>query len=228
MKVIITGTTGMVGEGVLFECLAHPQVSEVLSVSRRPTGLSHPKLKEYIVHDFLSLQGNHTQLIGYDACFFCAGVSSVGKTESEYTRITYDTTLQFARSVNPNPQMSFVYVSGAGTDSTEKGKLMWARVKGKTENDLMKLPFGRTFAFRPGFIEPSAGQHHILKYYKYVSWLSPVLKVVLPNMISTMSQLGQAMLYAARNGYEKNVVEVRDIRILAKRSMDDGPWTIDN
>jgi uncharacterized protein YbjT (DUF2867 family) len=218
MKVIITGTTGMVGEGVLIQCLAHPGVTGVLSVSRRPTGLSHPKLKEYIVDDFLSLQGNDTQLTGYDACFFCAGVSSVGKTEPEYTRVTYDTTLHFARSVNPNPQMSFVYVSGAGTDSTEKGRMMWARVKGKTENDLIKLPFGRTFAFRPGFIEPSAGQRYVLKYYKYVSWLSPLLKVALPNMISTMSQLGQAMIYAAQNGYEKNVVEVRDIRILAKRA----------
>jgi nucleoside-diphosphate-sugar epimerase len=130
MKIIITGTTGMVGEGVLFECLAHPQITEVLSVSRKPSGVTHPKLKEYIVPDFLALQENDEKLKGYDACFFCAGVSSVGMKESEYTRITYNTTLNFAKAVNPNPQMSFVYVSGSGTDSSEKGKLMWARVKG--------------------------------------------------------------------------------------------------
>jgi len=137
MKVIITGTTGMVGEGVMLECLNHTQITEVLSVSRKPTGLSHPKLKEYILADFMMLQENDETLKGYDACFFCAGVSSVGMKEEEYRHITYDTTLHFAKALNPNPQMSFIYVSGGGTDTTEKGRMMWARVKGKTENDLM-------------------------------------------------------------------------------------------
>ncbi len=138
MKVIITGTTGMVGEGVLFECLGSPELTEVLSVSRKPSGAEHPKLKEYIVPDFLSLKENDEKLKGYDACFFCAGVSSLGMKEDDYRRITYDTTMNFARATGPNPGMRFIYVSGGGTDSSENGKLMWARVKGKTENDLMR------------------------------------------------------------------------------------------
>jgi uncharacterized protein YbjT (DUF2867 family) len=218
VKVIITGTTGMVGEGVLLECLAHPQVTEVLSVSRRPAGVTHPKLKEYIVRDFLSLKEADEKLKGYDACFFCAGVSSIGMKEPEYTRLTYNTTLAFAKAVNPNPQMSFVYVSGSGTDSSEKGRSMWARVKGKTENDLMKLPFKQVFAFRPGVMIATEGQKNVLKYYKYFTWLFPLLKAVSPNFINTLRQVGQAMIHAARNGYEKNVVEVKDITILANRA----------
>jgi len=220
VKIIITGTTGMVGEGVLLEGIVHPQITEVLSVSRKPTGVTHPKFKEYLVPDFLSLKEGDEKLQGYDACFFCAGVSSVGMKEAEYRRITYDTTLTFAQAVNPNPGMSFVYVSGGGTDSTEKGRMMWARVKGKTENDLMKLPFKQVFAFRPGFMVATGGQRRVLKYYKYVSWLFPVIKVVLPNMINTMNQVGQAMIYAAQHGYEKNVVEVKDITILANRAKE--------
>jgi len=220
MKVIITGTTGMVGEGVMLECLAHPQVTDVLSVSRKPTGVAHPKLKELIVANFLSLEEHDNRLAGYDACFFCAGVSSVSMSEPEYTRITYDTTLRFARAVHPNPHMSFVYVSGGGTDSSEKGRMMWARVKGKTENDLMKLPFKQVFAFRPGLMEATANQKNVLKYYKYVEWLFPIVKIILPNMINTMSQVAQAMIYAAQNGYEKNVVEVKDITVLAKRASE--------
>lgn len=203
MKVIITGTTGMVGEGVMLVCLAHPQITEVLSVSRKPNGHSHPKLKEYIVSDFLSLQANDEKLKGYDACFFCAGVTSIGKKEPEYTRITYDTTLTFAKAVNPNPQMSFVYVSGAGTDSSEKGSLMWARVKGKTENDLMKLSFKKAFAFRPGFMKAVRGQQHLLKAYKYFAWLYPVLKIVFPNGVNTLQQVAYAMIEASQNSYEK-------------------------
>ncbi len=205
----------MVGEGVLLECLAHPQVNEVLSVSRRAAGLTHPKLKEIIVPDFLSLAENDERFSGYDACFFCAGVSSVGMKEEEYKRITYDTTMQFARSLNPNPDMSFIYVSGGGTDSTEKGRLMWARVKGKTENDLMKLPFKQVFAFRPGFIKVTREQRFVPKFYYYISWLYPLFKIVMPNIISTMTQVGIAMINAVQNGYEKNVIEVKDIKILS-------------
>ena len=219
MKVIITGATGMVGEGVLIECLAHPQVTDVLSVSRRSTGVTHPKLKEYIVPDFLSLKKDDERLNGYDACFFCAGVSSVGMTEADYTRISYDTTMAFAKAVSPNPQMSFVYVSGGGTDSTEKGRVMWARVKGKTENALMQLPFKQAFAFRPGFMGPTEGQRNVLTYYKYLSWLFPVIRIIMPNIITTMSQVGQAMIQAAQKGYEKNVIEVKDIRILSERAL---------
>ncbi len=156
MKIIITGATGMVGEGVLLACLENAQITEVLSVSRKTTGYAHPKLKEYIVSDFLSLEETDEKLKGYDACFFCAGVSSVGMSEADYTKYTYDTTLNFAKAVSPNPQMTFVYVSGAGTDSTSNR--IWVRVKGKTENDLMKLPFKNVFAFRPGAMEPYKGQ----------------------------------------------------------------------
>jgi len=215
MKIIITGTTGMVGEGVLLECLNHPEITEVLSVSRKPSEIAHSKLKEYIVADFLSLQENDEKLKGYDACFFCAGVSSVGMKEEEYRRVTYDTTMNFARAVNPNRQMTFVYVSGGGTDSTEKGRMMWARIKGKTENDLMKLPFKQAFGFRIGFLIPNAQQKRVLKYYNYISWLTPIIKVVFPNIITTMKQVAQAMIYVSKNGYKNNVIYVKDIKLMA-------------
>ena len=208
----------MVGEGVLLECLNHPEIEEILSVSRKPAGIEHPKLKEYIVTDFLSLQENDTMLKGYDACFFCAGVSSVGMKEEEYRRITYDTTLNFARAVNPDPRMSFVYVSGGGTDSTEKGRIMWARVKGKTENDLMKLPFKRAFGFRIGFLIAAPQQKRILKYYKYISWLIPAIKIFFPNIISTMKEVANAMIYVSQKGYERNVIYVRDIKAMARKN----------
>jgi uncharacterized protein YbjT (DUF2867 family) len=218
MKVIITGTTGMIGEGVLLECLNHNQIEEVLSVSRKPTGIIHPKLKEYIVDDFLSLRENDEKLKGYDACFYCAGVSSVGMKEEEYSRITYDTTMNFAKAIGPDPRISFVYVSGGGTDSTEKGRMMWARVKGKTENDLMKLPFKQTFGFRIGFVIPGPQQKRVLKYYNYLTWLIPVIKLVSPNIISTISQVALAMIYASQNGYKTNVIFVKDIKLMAKAS----------
>jgi uncharacterized protein YbjT (DUF2867 family) len=218
MKVILTGSTGMIGEGVLIEALAHPQITEVLSVSRKPSGKSHPKLKEYIVPDFLALKANDEKLKGYDACFFCAGVSSVGMKEAEYTRVTYDTTINFAKAVHSNPRMSFIYVSGGGTDSTEKGRMMWARVKGKTENDLMKMPFKQAFGFRIGFVQPAKGQQHVLKYYNYISFLVPLIKLLFPGIISTMKQVTQAMIYVSQNGYERNVIYVKDIRLMSKKS----------
>ncbi len=205
----------MVGEGVLLECLNHPEITEVLSVSRKPAEITHSKLKEYIVADFLSLQENDEKLKGYDACFFCAGVSSVGMKEEEYRRITYDTTMNFARAVNPNRQMSFVYVSGGGTDSAEKGRMMWARVKGKTENDLMKLPFKQAFGFRIGFLIPNPQQKRVLKYYNYISWLTPIIKLVFPNIITTMKQVALAMIYVSKNGYKNNVIYVKDIKLMA-------------
>jgi len=217
MKVIITGTTGMIGEGILIECLNQPQITEVLSVSRKPTGIAHPKLKEYIVADFLSLHENDEKLKGYDACFFCAGVSYAGLTEVEYIRISYDTTLHFAKCLNPNPQMSFVYVSGGGTDSTEKGRMAWARIKGKTENDLMKLPFKQAFGYRIGFVVATNGQKRVLKYYKYIAWLFPFIKIVLPNIISTMNQVALSMIYASQNGYKQNVIYVKDIKAMASK-----------
>ena len=217
MKVVITGTTGMVGEGVLLECLNHPEITEVLSVSRKPAGITHPGLKEYIVPDFLSLKENDENLKGYDACFFCAGVSSVGMKEGEYRRITYDTTMNFAKALNPNPGMSFVYVSGGGTDSTEKGRMMWARIKGKTENDLMKLPFKQAFGFRIGFLIPNPQQKRVLKYYNYISWLLPIIKILFPNVITTMKQVAEAMIYVSKNGYQNNVIYVKDIKAMSEK-----------
>lgn len=208
----------MIGEGVLLECLQHPQIGEVLSVSRKPCGVEHPKLTEYLVPDFLALRPNDPVLTGYDACFFCAGVSSVGMSEEAYERLTYDTTIAFARATGPNPQMSFVYVSGGGTDSSEKGRLHWARVKGKTENDLMKMPFRQAFGFRIGVVEPAPGQKRVLRYYKYFAWLIPVLKVLLPKTVSTMGQVAHAMIEVSQNGYPENVIQVSDIAMLSRQN----------
>jgi uncharacterized protein YbjT (DUF2867 family) len=211
-KIIITGTTGMVGEGVLLECLSHPQVSAVLSVSRKSAGMSHPKLKEYIVPDFLSLKEDDANLKGYDACFFCAGASSIGLKEAEYSRVTFDTTTHFAKVLlKQNPQMTFIYVSGAGTDGTEKGRVMWARVKGKTENTLAAMPFKKVYNFRPGFMKLTPGQKNALSLYKYIGWMFPFFAIVLPNMTSTLKQVGQAMINCLIIGCDKQTLEVKDI-----------------
>lgn len=208
----------MVGEGVLLECLADSRISEVLSVSRKPTGMAHPKLKEYLVPDFLSLQEQDEKLKGYDACFFCAGVSSIGMKEEEYSRITYDTTLHFATVLaQQNPNMVFIYVSGAATDSSEQGRLMWARVKGRTENALLQLPFKSVHNFRPGIMKPTPGQKRTLSLYKYLGWLFPFLKRVYPNGTSTLSKVGQAMIKTLTVGTDKQILEVRDINALSHR-----------
>lgn len=214
-KIILTGATGMVGEGVLIECLEHPQVSEVLSISRRSSGRSHPKMKEYLVPDFLTLKEEDENLKGYDACFFCAGVSSLGRKEEEYRRATFDTTIHFARVLlKQNPQMTFIYVSGAGTDSSEQGKLMWARVKGRTENTLAKMNFKKVYNFRPGFMKLTSGQKNALKMYKYVGWMYPILKALAPNSVSTLKQVGQAMINILIRGSDRPILEVRDINQL--------------
>ena len=216
IKVILTGATGMVGEGVLLECLAHPEVAEVLLVGRKAFGRVHPKLKELVVPDFLHLDGVRDQLSGYDGCFYCAGVSSVGMKEPEYTRVTYDVTLQFAEVLAElNPGMVFDYVSGAGTDSSEKGRVMWARVKGRTENALMRLGFRRVYAFRPGYIGATEGQRNVPSYYKYFALLIPVLYRVLPTHGCTMREVGLAMISSVLVEYPKQVLEVKDIKALA-------------
>jgi hypothetical protein len=218
IRAIITGTTGMVGEGVLHECLRSPDVESVLIISRKPLGLSHPKLKEIIHADFLNLAPIEGQLAGYNACYFCLGVSSIGMKEPEYTRITYDLTMHVAQTLSRhNPDMTFCYVSGASTDSTEKGRIMWARVKGKTENDLMKLPFDQVFAFRPGYMHATPGLKNTLPLYKYVSWLYPILKAVAPNTVSRLSQLGQAMINVTKYGFDKKILEVKDINAVGDR-----------
>ncbi|RYD86662.1 MAG: NAD-dependent epimerase/dehydratase family protein, partial [Sphingobacteriales bacterium] len=168
LKVIVTGATGMVGEGVMHECLLHPDIAEVLIIKRRPAGFNHPKLKEIIHADLADISSLESQLTGYDACYFCAGVTSLGKNEEEYTKLTYDLTIGFAKTLaKVDPDMTFCYVSGTSTDSTEKGSVMWARVKGKTENDLAKLPFKKVYNFRPGFMKPTPGLKNTLGLYKY-------------------------------------------------------------
>jgi len=218
IKAILTGATGMVGEGVLHECLQHDDVEEVLVIGRRPCGIIHPKLKEIIHPDFYYLAAIENQLTGYSACFFCLGVSSVGMKEEEFYKPTYLLTMNFATTlVSRNPGMVFCYISGAGTDSTEKGRMMWARVKGKTENDLMKLPFRKVYNFRPGVIQPTKGLKNTLPYYKYLGWLLPVIKLVAPKYISSLRELGLAMIYSVTKGYEKQILEVKDILILSKK-----------
>ncbi len=200
----------------MHECLIHPDVNSVLVINRKPCGVNDPKLTEIIHQDFTDITPIASQVTGYDACFFCSGVSSVGMKEPEYTRVTYTLTLGFATTLaEKNPGMTFCYVSGAGTDGSEKGKLMWARVKGKTENDLTKLPFRQVFNFRPAFMIPTPGMQRTNKYYKYVSWLVPVLKVVWPDSISTLKVVGIAMINATLKGYPKQVLEVKDIKELA-------------
>ncbi len=217
IKAIVTGVTGMVGEGVLYECLHSALVESVLVIGRKPCGVAHHKLKEIVHTDLSDLSSIESQLEGYNACFFCLGVSSVGMKEAEYTKVTYDLTMKFAGTVAwINNDMTFCYVSGGGTDSTEKGKIMWARVKGKTENDLRKLPFSQAIAFRPGYMQPTRGLKNTLKPYHYISWAYPVLRVLFPGHVSTLAELGKAMIYCALNGYEKPALEVRDIVAAAK------------
>ena len=215
-KVIVTGSTGMVGEGVLLECLDNPAVAEVLVVNRRSLGRSHPKLKEIVHGDFFDLSAIESQLAGYNACFFCLGVSSVGMKKDEFKHLTYDLTLYVAQTlVRQNPDMAFCYVSGAGTDSSEKGRVAWARVKGATENALMRM-FRRAFMFRPGFMKPTPGQQNVNKYYKYIAWMYPLGRRFFPGGFCTIREVGLAMIHAAGDGAPKAILEVKDIVALAR------------
>ncbi|MBN8706458.1 MAG: NAD-dependent epimerase/dehydratase family protein [Bacteroidetes bacterium] len=216
IKAIITGVTGMVGEGVLHICLNHPDVESVLVISRKPCGVQHPKLKEIIHANFQDISSLKKEVTGYNACYFCSGVSSAGMKEEQYRKLTYDLTLGFAGTLaEVNPDMTFCYISGSGTDSTEKGKMMWARVKGKTENDLMKLPFRQVYAFRPGGIQPLPGMKHTYTTYKVLAPLIPVLKFLMPGIMGTLEEIGLAMIHSVTKGYPKKVLEVKDIRALA-------------
>ncbi|MBC7485719.1 MAG: NAD-dependent epimerase/dehydratase family protein [Cytophagaceae bacterium] len=218
IKAIITGVTGMVGEGVMHECLDHPLVESVLVINRKSCGVSHPKLKEIIHADFFNFSSIENQLSGYNACYFCLGVSSIGMKETEYFKKTYTLTLHVAKTLSKlNNDMTFCYVSGAGTDSSEKGKSMWARVKGKTENDIFALPFKQSFAFRPGYIHPTKGLKRVHNFYRYMTWMYPLLLKLFPNTVSTLKELGLAMIAVSLNGYDKKIIEPNDIRILAKK-----------
>ena len=220
-KVIITGATGMIGKGVLLECLDHNDIDEVLVLGRNPVGIQHPKLKEQTHNNFTDFTNIREQLSGYDACFFCLGVSSVGMKEDQYKRITYNFTLALAKTLYEiNPKMTFNYVSGESTDSTEKGKAMWARVKGKTENDLLSMGFKQAFMFRPGIIIPLRGIKSRTKGYQfmydYFMWLVKLIKWFSPNSVVTTTQIGLAMINSMLNGYSKNILHPKDIIILSK------------
>jgi uncharacterized protein YbjT (DUF2867 family) len=215
MKVLLFGATGMVGQGVLRECLLDPSVEHVQLVGRTTTGLHHPKLHETL-HPDLSQYGDiEAGLAGFDACFFCLGVSSAGMKEPEYERITYGITMAAAETLSRlNPRMTFVYVSGAGTDSSEHGRSMWARVKGRTENALLGLPFS-AYMFRPGMIQPMHGERPKAAFYRVfygiAKVLLPVLRSAFPNQVVTTEEVGRAMIAVARTGYPKHTLEIRDI-----------------
>jgi len=215
ISTIITGATGMVGEGVLMECLADPRVERVLIVNRKPSGFTHPKLREIVHADFHDLSAIQSQLAGYDACFFCLGVSSLGMSEADYRHVTYDLTVNVGSTLaRLAPDMTFTYVSGAGTDSTEHGKTMWARVKGATENELLRL-FRRGVMFRPGFMRATPGQKNLKGWYKVIAWIYPIGRRLYPAGFCTLQEVGQAMIAAASTGSSKRVLEVKDIVALA-------------
>jgi hypothetical protein len=217
IRLIITGVTGMVGEGVLNECLNHQDIEQILVLSRKTCCITHPKLTEVLHDNFYDLSPVKEQLKNFNACFFCMGVTSLGKQEHEYYSITYTLTMNVARILAAlNPEMTFCYISGAGTDSTEKGKLMWARIKGKTENDLIKLPFKRVYNFRPGFLKPLKDAKHVHGSNFIYTLLYPVLRTLFPKYVSTIMELGLAMINSVLNGYEKQVIEVKDILILSR------------
>jgi hypothetical protein len=201
----------MVGEGVLLECLQNDSIGSVLMLNRRSYALKHPKLKELIVPNFLEIEKMKDQLVGYDACFFCAGVSSMGMSEADYTKVTYDTTLAVARTlVQTSPSMIFNFVTGALTNA--KGKQMWQRVKGRTEEELMKLPFKGQYNFRPGFMKPVAGQKNVRWFFKPAIWIFPLL---LSKQSLTLHEVCRAMIHAVTRGYNKQILEVPDIKALA-------------
>lgn len=217
IKAIITGVTGMVGEGVLHECLLHPEVESILAITRRPSGMRHEKLKEVLHLDFSDFSSIEKELAGYNAGFFCMGVSSVGMTEETYRHLTYDLTLALARTLSKlNPDMTICYVSGMGTDSSAKGRVMWARIKGKTENDLMELPFRGADMFRPAFIQPTKGLQNTHWFYRAFTPLFPLTRMLFPSSILTLKEIGLAMINSVGKEPDKRVLEVRDIAMLAR------------
>lgn len=222
MNVLIFGATGMVGQGVMRECLAAADVEKVLTVGRTPTGQQHPKLQELVHAEMWDYANVEAELSNFDACFFCIGVTSSGMSEQKYTHLTYDMTLSVAGTLaRLNPQMVFVYVSGAGADSSETGRIMWERVRGKTENALLKLPFRGVYIFRPGMIQPVGVKSKTTSYrwfYTLTKPLLPVLRSMLPDQVLSTPQVGQAMLAAVRHGAPKRVLESPDINALSKRA----------
>ena len=221
MNVLVFGATGMIGQGVLRECLLDPGVKLVATIGRTATGQQNPKLREIVHKDLSNYATIEEKFSGFDACFFCLGISASGTTEETYTRVTYDITIAAAETLcRLNPKMTFIYVSGASTDSSEKGRMMWARVKGKTENALLRMPFAAAYMFRPGFIEPAHGEISRTKLYrtlyKLMKPLLPAIRRAFPNQILTTEQIARAMLNLTRRPYPKHILEVPDIRAAAQ------------
>jgi uncharacterized protein YbjT (DUF2867 family) len=221
VKVILLGATGMVGQGVLRECLLDHEVESILAIGRNATPQQHEKLQEILHNDLSDLSAIEGRLSGYDACFFCLGVSAVGMNEEAYRRVNYDLTISVARTLaRLNPPMTFIYVSGAGTDSSERGRIMWARVKGKTENELLQMPFKAVYMFRPGYIQPIHGIRTKTKWYGAVyammGPLYPVWKLLFPKYVTTTECVGRAMLNVAKRGAAKSVLESQDVNSICR------------
>lgn len=219
LNVLITGSTGMVGEGVLFTCLQNPSVEKVTVVNRRSLHITNPKLTEIIHPDFYDLSAIEDQLTGFDACYFCLGISSIGVNEADYFRVTYTLTMHFAETLcKINPGMVFCYVAGAGTDETEKSRQSWARVKGKTENDLAKLPFKALYRYRFGFVKPMVGQQHVNKLYKYINWVFPFGRICYPDGFNTLEEVGLSMIEVTLHGSEEKKLAGKAIIRLAAQN----------
>lgn len=220
IRTILFGSTGMIGQGVLLECLENAAVESVLVINRQTCGVIHPKLKEIIHKDLFDLSGLTVEMTGYNTCFFCIGVSSAGLSENDYQKTTYDLTLNVAKTVSDlNKEMTFCYISGAGTDSSEKGKIMWARVKGKTENTLLSLPFKKAYMFRPGFIQPMNGIKSKTKLYNTMYAVFKPLYFVLKyfdSIVTNTSIFGKAMIYTVLTGSEKPILENKDINKIVR------------
>jgi len=220
VKVVLFGATGMVGSGVLLECLDSPRVSSVVAVGRSRSGRAHPKLQEIIHTDFLDFGSISAELAGSDACFFCLGVSSAGMSERDYTRVTHDVTIAAANALlAASSELTFIYVSGEGTDGTAKGRSMWARVKGRTENDLLAIPFKAAYMFRPGYIQPMRGVRSKTRlyqtFYDLGGWLYPLLRALVPRLVTTTVNVGRAMIDVAAEGYSKPILSSADINAVA-------------
>ena len=210
MKIILTGATGFVGEGVLLACIQRDDIEKILSVSRRPCGITHSKLEEYIVEDFMDIPLDDPRLEGYDACFFCAGRSNIGMSRKEYYHLSYNITMHFARAIGSNPELTFIYLSGAGT--SERSRQFWSQTKAKTERDLRRLPFKAAFGFRPAGMKPVKGQRRLQGWGKY-HWLFTWI----PGFSNTIEEVTEAMIRCSIEGYDKPIIEVKDINILVNK-----------
>lgn len=224
-RVVLTGATGMVGKGVLLECIDSDAIEQILLVSRSPAGISHPKVKEVLVKDFFDLSGIEEDLKNHDACFFCLGITSIGQSEEAYSRITYDLTMNFAQTfLEQNKESVFCYVSGVGTDSSEKGRSMWARVKGRTENSLLSMPFKAAYMFRPGYIQPLRGITSKTQWYAAVYALFKPIYIILkqfPGAATNTTHMGLAMIRVLDGQYKKCIFENKDINVLANSLITD-------